>query len=116
MVVGTPLPSGGLNGLSVLDLGCGSGRDCYLASALVGPEGKVTGIDMTEELLQVAREHADEYCTTQLHYPESNLTFQQGYIERLEETMEKASIDLIISNCVINLSPDKPAGNLCYLL
>jgi hypothetical protein len=41
MVLGTPLPSGGLEGLSVLDLGCGSGRDCYLASALVGPNGKV---------------------------------------------------------------------------
>ena len=53
-----------IEGLSVLDLGCGSGRDCYLASCLVGPTGKVTGIDMTAEQLVTARAHVDEFTAT----------------------------------------------------
>ncbi len=60
---GSPLP-GGIKGLSVLDLGSGSGRDCYLAAALVGAEGQVTGVDMTDEQLEVAREHVEPYMRT----------------------------------------------------
>ncbi|KAH9250935.1 hypothetical protein BASA81_011323 [Batrachochytrium salamandrivorans] len=106
---GTPLPSAGLEGLSVLDLGCGSGRDCYLASALVGNTGKVVGIDMTQEQLDVANQHAGKYCQEVLHYSQSNMTFLLGYIEALEGLVPAESMDLIISNCVINLSPDKPS-------
>uniref|UniRef100_A0A7S3ABV5 Arsenite methyltransferase n=1 Tax=Rhodosorus marinus TaxID=101924 RepID=A0A7S3ABV5_9RHOD len=104
---GTPLPSG-IEGLNVLDLGCGSGRDCYVAAALAGPSGTVTGVDMTEEQLQVANAHVSEY-TKILGYPKPNLRFVSGYIEFLEKAgIERESMDLVISNCVINLSPDKP--------
>jgi arsenite methyltransferase len=103
---GNPIPLG-IEGLNVLDLGCGSGRDCYVAAKLVGPNGNVTGIDMTEEQLSVAKTHVDEYMKT-LNYSKSNLQFIQGYIELLVESgIEKNSIDLVISNCVVNLSPDK---------
>jgi arsenite methyltransferase len=106
---GTPLPSGGIEGLTVLDLGSGSGRDCYVSSQLVGPGGRVIGVDMTDEQLSVAREHADSFCA-RLGYPATNMRFVKGYIERLREAgVPDASVDLIISNCVINLSPDKPA-------
>ena len=54
---GTPIPSGGIEGLNILDLGSGSGRDCYVAASLVGPNGKVTGIDMTKEQIKVAEEY-----------------------------------------------------------
>jgi arsenite methyltransferase len=103
---GSPLPSE-INGLTVVDLGSGSGRDCYVAASLVGESGNVIGIDMTEEQLTVAREHVDSYCK-ELGYKKSNLEFKQGYIEFLEETgIAPASVDLVISNCVVNLSPDK---------
>jgi len=106
---GAPLPLG-IEGLSVLDLGSGSGRDCYVACAAVGPRGKVIGIDMTDEQLQVARQFADDYCQKTLGYPETNLRFVKGYIEKLGDSgIEPGSIDIIISNCVINLSPDKPS-------
>ena len=59
----------------MLDLGSGSGRDCYVASALVGPEGSVTGVDMTDGQLDVARKHADEFCTSTLGYPAPNMRF-----------------------------------------
>ena len=98
-----------LSGLAVLDLGCGAGRDCYLLSQLVGGTGRVVGVDMTAEQLAVARRHVDEH-TRRLGYREPNLRFLEGYIERLDELdLAPASFDLIVSNCVINLSPDKPA-------
>lgn len=104
---GTPLPYG-IEGLSVLDLGSGSGRDCYIAAALTGPEGTVTGIDMTPELLAVANRHIEAYMKS-LHYRESNLRFVHGFMEFLERAgIERASMDLVISNCVVNLSPNKP--------
>lgn len=106
---GTPLPSAGLEGLHVLDLGCGSGRDCYLAAALVGEGGRVTGVDMTEEQLSVAKQHTNEYCEQTLKYTKTNMEFFQGYIERLDKVVAAESVDLVISNCVINLSPDKPS-------
>eukprot|EP01083_Nonionella_stella_P213829 770878_1 len=103
---GSPLPFG-INGLTVLDLGSGSGRDCYIASQLVGEHGQVIGIDMTDEQLEVARKFTDEFCTKQLNYKQSNLKFIKGYIEMLPTYLEPESVDIIISNCVVNLSPRK---------
>uniref|UniRef100_A0A7S1RAS6 Arsenite methyltransferase n=1 Tax=Alexandrium catenella TaxID=2925 RepID=A0A7S1RAS6_ALECA len=104
---GAPLPLG-IEGRRVLDLGSGSGRDCYVCSSLVGEKGKVVGIDMTDEQLSVARQHAGEYCK-KLGYSEPNLSFVQGHIEYLDKAgLEDESFDLVISNCVVNLSPDKP--------
>jgi arsenite methyltransferase len=103
---GAPLPLG-IDRLRVLDLGSGSGRDCYLASALVGPEGQVTGVDMTREQLDVAQRHVEEY-TKARGYSKPNLRFVEGHIEFLDRAgIQDGSVDLIISNCVINLSPDK---------
>jgi arsenite methyltransferase len=74
---GAPIPLG-IEGLRVLDLGSGSGRDCYAAAALVGEKGSVTGIDMTAEQLKVARDHAERYCTETLGYSEPNMQFIEG--------------------------------------
>ena len=105
---GTPLPLG-IKDLTILDLGSGSGRDAYIASDLVGKNGSVVGIDMTEEQLSVATDNADEFCTKTLGYPSSNMTFKKGFIEYLDKAgIADSSIDMIISNCVQNLSPDKP--------
>lgn len=103
---GSPIPPL-LEGLSVLDLGCGTGRDVYVLSKLVGESGRVIGIDMTDEQLQVARRHVDSQ-TKQFGYSKPNVEFVQGYIEDLKSAgIEDASIDLVVSNCVINLSPAK---------
>jgi SAM-dependent methyltransferase len=96
-----------LENLRVLDLGCGSGRDVYLLAQLVGPAGSVVGVDMTPGQLAVARRH-------QAHHAErfgyANVTFLEGAIERLEALpLEPGSFDLVISNCVVNLSTDKRA-------
>ena len=105
---GSPLPTA-LEGCSVLDLGCGTGRDTYLASALVGENGHVTGIDMTDEQIEVARRHLTSQ-TAAFGFKTPNVTFVQGYIEDLAAAgMADNSIDGGISNCVINLSPDKHA-------
>jgi len=94
-----------LDGCRVLDLGCGSGRDVYLLSQLVGPTGEVVGVDMTHEQLTVAEKHQELHSDT---FGYSNVHFLQGYIERLDEIgLEPDSFDVIVSNCVINLSPDK---------
>jgi len=96
-----------LEGLSILDLGCGAGRDVYIASQLVGPKGRVVGVDMTQEQLDVALQHK-EWHADKFGY--SNVDFKLGYIERLGELgLADASFDIIVSNCVINLSPDKEA-------
>lgn len=103
---GTPLPLG-IDGLSVMDLGSGSGRDSYVAAALVGPSGSVVGVDMTDEQLQTARDNVGAYADTLGYAP--NLEFKKGNIEFLKEAgIEDESIDVAISNCVINLSPAKP--------
>jgi len=103
---GTPLPFG-IDGLTVLDLGSGSGRDCYVAAALVGEKGSVYGLDMTPNQLQVAEAHVEAYTKT-LGYAKPNLQFKQGYMEFLSKAgIEPNSIDIVISNCVINLSPNK---------
>lgn len=96
-----------LNGLKVLDLGSGSGRDCYIAAQLVGENGHIVGVDMTDEQLAVAREYID-YHADKFGYKKSNVEFLKGNIEKLDELdLEKNSFDLIISNCVINLAQDK---------
>ena len=104
---GYPIPPG-VNGLRILDLGCGSGRDCYVAAALVGEAGEVVGVDMTDEQLAVARAHADEYCASVLGYARTNMRFVEGYIENLSGIgIGEATVDLVISNCVVNLSVNK---------
>jgi arsenite methyltransferase len=103
---GSPLPDE-LEGRVVLDLGCGTGRDVYLASALVGENGSVIGVDMTDEQLDVARKHQD-YQTKQFGFSKSNVTFKKGIIEDLASGgIADSSVDVVISNCVINLSPNK---------
>ncbi len=98
-----------LRGRRILDLGSGSGRDSYLLAQLAGPTGEVVGVDMTEEQLATARTHLD-WHQTRFGYGSSNVRFLGGYIERLDELeLEPESFDVIVSNCVINLSVDKPA-------
>lgn len=86
----------------VVDLGCGGGLDVFLAANRVGPTGKAIGIDMTPEMLELARRNA-----AQAHGGESiaNVEFYQSTIDRLP--LPDASVDCVISNCVINLAPDK---------
>jgi len=103
---GTPFPSS-LEAQTVVDLGSGSGRDCYVLSALVGAQGRVIGIDMTENQLAVARKHVGTF-TESLGYRSPNMEFRHGYIEDLVSAdIPDQTADVIISNCVINLSPRK---------
>uniref|UniRef100_A0AAR2LXW6 Arsenite methyltransferase n=1 Tax=Pygocentrus nattereri TaxID=42514 RepID=A0AAR2LXW6_PYGNA len=96
-----------LEGCRLLDLGCGSGRDCYMLSQLVGENGHITGVDMTENQLEVARKFID-YHMQKFGFKKPNVNFVQGYIEALREAgLEEKSYDVVISNCVLNLSPDK---------
>lgn len=98
-----------LTGARILDLGCGSGRDVYTLSALVGETGQVVGVDMTDEQLNVARQHQDFHAKAFGH-SRVNTEFHKGYIETLGDLgLEPASFDVIISNCVINLATDKEA-------
>jgi SAM-dependent methyltransferase len=97
---GNPIALASLKkGETVLDLGAGAGFDCFLAANQVGDTGKVIGIDMTPEMIEKARENAKKGNYT-------NVEFKLGEIENLPVAAE--SVDIIISNCVINLSPDKP--------
>jgi SAM-dependent methyltransferase len=84
----------------VLDLGSGGGIDVLLSATRVGPTGYVYGLDMTPEMLDLARRNATEAGAT-------NVEFLEGHIEDIP--LPDASVDVVISNCVINLSPDKPA-------
>jgi arsenite methyltransferase len=86
-------------GETVLDLGSGAGIDCFLAARKVGPTGRVIGVDMTPEMLQKARQNSAKIQA-------GNVQFRLGEIEHLP--VGDNSVDAIISNCVINLSPDKP--------
>ncbi|MDE1900977.1 MAG: methyltransferase domain-containing protein [Alphaproteobacteria bacterium] len=105
---GSPIPQA-LEGMTVLDLGCGTGRDVYVLSQLVGTKGKVIGVDMTEAQLAVARKHI-AYHTEAFGYQKPNVEFHHGYIENLKTIgIADTSIDIVVSNCVINLSPDKEA-------
>ena len=96
-----------LEGCRILDLGCGAGRDVYLLAQLVGPNGAVVGVDMTPEQLAVARAHQAFQAE---HFGFANVSFLEGTIERLEDLpLEPASFDVVVSNCVLNLSTDKGA-------
>ena len=102
---GTPA---GLNtvraGDTVLDIGSGGGIDCFEASRLVGPSGRVIGIDMTDTMLTIARKNAG-IVAANLGSPVSNVEFRKGMADAMPVPDDTA--DLIISNCVINLAPDK---------
>jgi len=93
----------------VIDLGSGAGNDCFVARALVGEEGKVIGIDMTREMIELARANAEK-----LGY--KNVQFRYGDIENMPVTSKKA--DVVISNCVLNLVPDKDMAisEICRIL
>ena len=96
---GNPTALAGLKqGEAVLDLGSGAGFDCFLAATKVGRDGKVIGVDMTPEMIEKARDNAKENRI-------ENVEFRLGEIENLP--VEDKSIDVVISNCVINLSADK---------
>ena len=98
-----------LEGMKILDLGSGSGRDCYILSQLVGESGEVVGVDMTDEQLAVANAHL-EYHREKFGYKKSNVRFIKGHIEKLDELdLQDNYFDIVISNCVINLSTDKEA-------
>jgi arsenite methyltransferase len=97
---GTPLSAAALQlGEVVLDLGSGAGFDCFLAAREVGPSGKVIGVDMTIDMVVKARRNA-------MAGSYRHVEFRLGEIEHLP--LADASVDVVISNCVINLSPDKP--------
>jgi ubiquinone/menaquinone biosynthesis C-methylase UbiE len=103
---GSPIPHA-IEGSVILDLGSGTGRDVYLASKLVGENGQVIGVDMTDEQLEVAKRHINSQML-RFGYSRPNVEFHKGYIEDLSEIgIEDESVDIVISNCVINLSPDK---------
>ncbi|MBE1276623.1 methyltransferase domain-containing protein [Enterovibrio baiacu] len=98
-----------LKGARILDLGSGSGRDVYALAQLVGEDGEVVGVDMTDEQLEVANRHLN-YHKEKFGFSSSNVQFKKGYIEKLDELgLKPGSFDIIVSNCVINLSPDKDA-------
>jgi len=98
---GNPLAIAELQpGEVVLDLGSGGGIDCFLAAKRVGPEGRVIGLDMTPDMIKLARRNAKKMGV-------NNVDFRYGEME--EMPLPDASVDVIISNCVINLSPDKDA-------
>jgi len=103
---GSPLPPL-LEGMALLDLGCGTGRDVYVASKLVGEAGRAIGIDMTAEQIETAIKYQEEQ-REKFGFKTSNVKFMQGYIEDLKSLgIEDNSVDVVISNCVINLSPAK---------
>jgi len=98
---GAPLGAAALQpGEVVLDLGSGAGFDAFLAVQAVGTSGRVIGVDMTDDMLAKARANAE-------HAGHRNVEFRKGFIEAMP--VDDASVDVVISNCVINLSPDKPA-------
>ena len=105
---GLTIPSQ-IQGLDVLDLGSGTGRDCYLLSQLVGESGSVTGIDMTDEQLEVANKHLD-WHRERFGYARSNVNFVKGNIQDLSAAgIESDNYDVVVSNCVVNLATDKRA-------
>lgn len=102
---GNPTATANLRaGEVVVDLGCGGGLDVFLAATKVGPAGKAIGIDMTDEMLDLARKNAARGRDGQ---PITNVEFHRATIDQLP--LASGSVDCVISNCVINLAPDKPA-------
>ncbi len=103
---GLTIPSE-LNNLKILDLGSGSGRDCFIAAKLVGEKGKVVGLDMTKYQVEVAKKY-ESYHQKAFGYHQPNTHFIEGNIEELDQLdLQKSSFDLLISNCVINLAQNK---------
>lgn len=100
---GSPLPEL-IEGKTVLDLGSGAGIDCFIAAQLVGEEGHVIGIDMTDAQLEIANRNIAPHMKN-FGYTKTNVEFKKGYIEDIP--MEDNSVDIVLSNCVINLSPNK---------
>jgi SAM-dependent methyltransferase len=99
---GNPLALAAIKpGMTVLDLGSGAGFDAFLAAGRVGPSGRVIGVDMTDEMLALARRNAAARGAT-------NVEFRKGRLEALP--VEDGTVDLVISNCVVNLVPDKAAA------
>lgn len=122
---GSPIPPA-IEGCTVLDLGCGTGRDAYTCAALVGSSGSVIGVDMTAAQLEVASKYELKQAEA-FGLAAPNTRFIQGYMEDLAAAgIEDESVDVVISNCVINLAPDKrrvfgelyrvlkPGGELCF--
>ena len=104
---GSPIPAD-VRGCVVLDLGCGTGRDAFILSSLVGPDGSVIGVDMTDEQLEVGKKYIDTQMK-KFRFTHPNVVFKKGFIEDLSEIgIKDNSVDIVVSNCVINLSPDKP--------
>ncbi len=100
---GSPISLAGIaSGETVLDLGSGAGIDCFIASKITGRKGKVIGVDMTDEMLKVANECKGAVADN-LGY--ENVEFRKGFLEEIPA--DSKSADLITSNCVINLSPNK---------
>lgn len=102
---GSPIPLH-LEGCSVVDLGCGTGRDSYIVSKLAGEHGKVLGIDMTNEQIDIARKHINTQMKA-FGYENKNVKFVHDYIENAAKHVSPGSADVVISNCVINLTEDK---------
>ena len=103
---GSPIPPA-LEGCTVLDLGCGTGRDAFVAAALAGPTGRVIGVDMTPEQIDVAQRHRQPVADA-LGHPAPTTEFVLGTMEDLGALgIEDGSVDVVISNCVLNLAPDK---------
>lgn len=102
---GNPTATANLRvGEVVVDLGCGGGLDVFLAASKIGPSGRAIGIDMTDEMLKLARRNATKGNKGQSF---TNVEFHKATIDKLP--LPDASVDCVISNCVINLAPDKPA-------
>jgi arsenite methyltransferase len=121
---GAPLKTAGVEaGMTVLDLGSGAGFDSFLAANVVGPTGRVIGVDMTPEMVQKAKKNAVTRAERLKGAPQPQIDFYEGLIEELP--LEDNIVDVVISNCVINLSPDKesvfreayrvlkPGGHVC---
>ncbi len=105
---GSPIPPA-IEGCTVLDLGSGTGRDVYLAAKLVGPKGLVIGVDMTDEQMDIARRHVSSQMR-RFGFKKANVEFRKGYIEDLGACgIADDSVDVVISNCVLNLAADKEA-------
>lgn len=103
---GFPIPDA-IDGLTVVDLGCGTGRDVFVLAQLVGESGRVIGVDMTPSQLAVARE-TEAWHAERFGYAAPNTRFVEGFIEDLAACgIADGSVDVVVSNCVVNLSPDK---------